>query len=462
MRKRMVTFIWALLFVLSMTALTAGFTVCATSKKAVQSVSVRIDHKSVAKKTYTLERGKSKNLKVSVLPNKAVKSIQYVSKNTQVASVSSKGKVTAKKKGTSKIQISVTGKNNKKKSTWVKVRVIESEAEGPQPNSGTSNILIAYFSRVGNTEYADGIDATTSASVVVDQAQQYGTTEYIARMIQRKAGGDLHRIETKETYPTDFDEVVDQNHDEMNNGILPELKHSSLDISKYDTVFIGYPVWATDAPQAVLSFLKAYDLSGKKVIPFCTHDGYGAGSSYRTIKNECPQADVLEGIAIEAKNVSNAEKSITDWLASIQIQKTETSGTAIQILAGSHVLDGVIYDTALAKEFKERFPITVSMGRYGGREYYGGIDFTPSAGGNGKLSFENGDITYCRTNHTMAIFYAQTDRPNLTMEVVSIGKVTSNLSIFDTLSSSERITFRLLDTTDTGTDGSATEGAQTG
>lgn len=462
MRKKTFTFLWAVILVLSMAAFTAGFTVYAAAPKAVRSVSVRIGNQSVAKKTYTLEMGRSKNLKVTGSPDKAVKSIRYASKNSKVASVNSKGKVTAKKKGTAKIQITVTGKNNKKKATWVKIRVAETAAVNPQPapnpepNPGTSNILIAYFSRVGNTEYPDHIDATTSASVVVDQAQQYGTTEYVARIIQQKAGGDLHRIETKEAYSTDFDEVVDQNHKEMQNGVLPELKESSLDISAYDTVFIGYPVWATDAPQAVLSFLKEYDLSGKKVIPFCTHDGYGAGSSYRTIANACPQASVLDGIAIEAKNVSAAENSITDWLASIDIQKTEAKETAIKITIGSTVLDGVIYDTALAQEFKNRFPLTVSMGRYGGREYYGGIDFTPANSGNGQLNFENGDITYCRTNNTMAIFYAQTERPNLTMEVIPIGKVTSDLSVFDTLGSSEDITFQL--SSDTGNAGTGTEG----
>lgn len=468
MRKKTYTFLWAVILVLSMAAFTAGFTVYAAAPKAVRSVSVRIGNQSVAKKTYTLEMGRSKNLKVTGSPDKAVKSIRYASKNSKVAAVNSKGKVTAKKKGAAKIQITVTGKNNKKKTTWVKIRVTEAAAVNPQPepqpvpnpepnpNPGTSNILIAYFSRVGNTEYPDNIDATTSASVVVDQAQQYGTTEYVARIIQQKAGGDLQRIETKEAYSTDFDEVVDQNHKEMQNGVLPELKESSLDISAYDTVFIGYPVWATDAPQAVLSFLKEYDLSGKKVIPFCTHDGYGAGSSYRTIANACPQASVLDGIAIEAKNVSAAENSITDWLASIDIQKTEAKETAIKITIGSTVLDGVIYDTALAQEFKNRFPLTVSMGRYGGREYYGGIDFTPANSGNGQLNFENGDITYCRTNNTMAIFYAQTERPNLTMEVIPIGKVTSDLSVFDILGSSEDITFQL--SSDTGNAGTGTEG----
>ena len=465
MRKKTFTFLWAVILLLSVAAFTVGLKVYAAAPKAVRSVSVRIGNKSVAKKTYTLEMGRSKNLKVTGSPDKAVKSIRYASKNSKVAAVNSKGKVTAKNKGTAKIQITVTGKNNKKISTWVKIRVTEVAAVNPQPepnpgsnpNPETSNILIAYFSRVGNTEYPENIDATTSASVVVDRTQQYGTTEYIARMIQQKAGGDLHRIETKEAYSTDFDEVVDQNHKEMQDGILPELKESNLDISAYDTVFIGYPVWATDAPQAVLSFLKEYDLSGKKVIPFCTHDGYGAGSSYRTIAQACPQASVLDGIAIEAKNVSTAENSITDWLASIDIQKTETKETAIKITIGSTVLDGIIYDTALAQEFKDRFPLTVSMGRYGDREYYGGMDFTPVNSGKGQLNFENGDITYCRTNNTMAIFYAQTERPDLTMEVIPIGKVTSDLSVFDTLGSSENITFQLSGDADTGNAGTSTE-----
>ena len=78
------------------------------------------------------------------------------------------------------------------------------------------------------------------ASIVIDNAEQYGPTEYLARMIQQKVGGDLHRIETKEAYPNDFNKVVDQNHKEMQNRTLPELKESNIDISKYDTVFIGY------------------------------------------------------------------------------------------------------------------------------------------------------------------------------------------------------------------------------
>lgn len=422
MRKKF-TFLWALFFVLALSVLGAGRPVEAASKNAVRAVAIRIDNKKATKKTYTLEVGKSKILKVTVSPKKAAKSIRYKSSSLKIVSLSKKGKITAKKKGTAKIQITVTGKNKKKKSTWVKVKVVNPRIKSvsvridnknvagrayslerggwkdlkvnaapakavksiryassntrvanvdrkgtviarntgtaritvtavnkdnkkksvwvdikvtdgspaptptpdpnpdpePTPEPGTSNILIAYFSLAENTENSTNVDATTSASIVVDNTGKYGTTEYIAHMIQKKVGGDLHSIQTRQSYPDDFDAVVDQNHQEMQDGVLPELVQSNLDISRYDTVFIGYPVWATNAPQAVLSFLNQYDMSGKKVIPFCTHDGYGAGSSYQTISNACPQAEVLSGIAIEAKDVSKAESMVNNWLAEIGI-----------------------------------------------------------------------------------------------------------------------------------------------
>lgn len=322
-------------------------------------------------------------------------------------------------------------------------------AQEPTENLSDSNILIVYFSRYGNTEYSDNVDATTSASIVADGNERYGTTEYVANLIQQNVGGDIHLIETVTPYTADFDELRDVNHEEMQQNVLPELKESNLDISQYDTVFIGYPVWATEVPQAVLSFLKEYDLSGKTVIPFCTHDGYGAGSSYNTIREAGHAAESPDGLAIEAKDAPDAGDTVAAWLEDIGITResvgAENAETAITITIGDIVLDGVIYDTALAQEIKEYFPLTISMSGYGGREYYGGVDFYPveeNLVGGGK-TFENGDITYCEAHHNMAIFYAQTDNPNLSVDVIPIGKVTSDLSVFENLDSSEEITFSL-------------------
>lgn len=307
-----------------------------------------------------------------------------------------------------------------------------------------SNILIVYFSRWGNTEYPDDVDATTSASIIVNGSERYGTTEYAANIIKQTVGGDLYRIETVTPYTTDFDELKDLNHSEMQQGFLPELKESDLDISEYDTVFIGYPVWATSVPQAVVSFMNKYDISDKTVIPFCTHDGYGAGNSYQQVAETSGAAITLDGIAIEAKDVPNAQGEIADWLKEIGISAAdERTETDIHITIGDTVLNGVLYDTALADEIKTYFPLTISMVGYGGREYYGGVDFYPQNLTGGQKNFENGDITYCEAHHNMAIFYAQTDNPNLSVDVIPIGRVTSDLSIFENLSGSEEITFSL-------------------
>ncbi len=322
----------------------------------------------------------------------------------------------------------------------------ESEDGGKDQEAG--NILIVYFSRWGNTEYPDDVDAATSASIVADGNGRYGTTEYIANMIADEVGGDLHLIETVTPYTADFDDLRDVNHDEMEQKDLPELKESNLDIGGYDMVFVGYPVWATDVPQAVLSFLNEYDLSGKTVIPFCTHDGYGAGRSYQTIADASHAAVSLDGIAVEAEDVPDARNTVSDWLADIGIsglqeQDAAEDETTIRITIGDIILDGILYDTALAEEIKAYFPLTISMSGYGGREYYGGVDFYPENLEGGRKNFENGDITYCEAHHNMAIFYEQTDHPDLSVDVIPIGRVTSDLAIFENLDSREEITFSL-------------------
>jgi flavodoxin len=312
-----------------------------------------------------------------------------------------------------------------------------------------SNSLTVYFSRVGNTDYDDDVDATSSASVAVNnKGNLTGTTESVAKLVNAAVGGDIIQIQTAEKYTTDFDELVDKNHDEINTDYIPALIPMDIDISEYDTIFIGYPIWATTIPQAVRAFMREYDLTGKTVVPFCTHAGYGSGKSYSEIKKECPNSTVLDGLAIQAddivgKDLIAVNESVVKWLTENGIETSKRSETPIKITIGNRVLDGYLNDTPEAEQFKAMLPITVNMVGYGGREYYGGISNRIEDSTEGKLNFEDGDITYCPTNNTVAIFYAQTSRPNLTMQVISMGKVTSALSVFDELDSSEDITFSL-------------------
>ena len=115
----------------------------------------------------------------------------------------------------------------------------------------------------------------------------------------------------------------------------------------------------------------------------------------------------------------------------------EPRGRAITVTIGDTVLEARLYDTPLAQEIAQRFPLTLSMVGYGGREYYGDVDFYPSRENltGGRRTFEDGHITYCEPHHNMAIFYAQTARPTLSVDVIPIGKVTGDLSVFGKLPS---------------------------
>ena len=202
-----------------------------------------------------------------------------------------------------------------------KTEVVGSPAvqTGENDVSNDSRVLIAYFSRWGNTDFPDEVDAVSSASILADENGRYGTTEYVARMIQGLTGGELYLIQTDSPYPADYEAVISQNHDEMDQDILPALRNSTLDMERYDVLFIGYPIWATDIPQAVRAFFQGHDYTGKTVIPFCTHGGYGAGNSYETIADLCPGADVLDGLAVNAEDVHTAQDMVTQWLKALEL-----------------------------------------------------------------------------------------------------------------------------------------------
>jgi flavodoxin len=320
--------------------------------------------------------------------------------------------------------------------------------EDSTPQQGS--ILIAYFSLWDNAPWErESVDTSTSASVVVDESGVSGTTHYVAQMIQDTVGGDIHAILTTEPYSADFDAVVSENHSESSRSISSTVRN----MEQYDVVFIGYPVWATTLPQAVRTFLSEYDFSGKMIIPFCTHDGYGAGRSFSTVAELAAGAETLNGLALHAPEVPGSRNTVTEWLNSLNLPSVEPADnaqqpqneTVIRITIGEQELEGVLYDSSMAHQFIDQLPQTITMTNYGGREVYGGIDQPITVEGEGQLRFDNGDITYCPSNNTAAIFYSQSDRPNLTMTVYPIGRVTSDLSIFPDLPSRVEITFELVE-----------------
>lgn len=179
-----------------------------------------------------------------------------------------------------------------------------------------SKTLIAYFSRVGNTDFNDGVDAVASASLIVKDSELYGNTQYIAMLIQRATGGDLFLIETENKYPADYDATDKQGAKESEENSRPKLASHLDNMDEYDTVYLGFPNWYYGMPMAIYSFLEEYDLSGKTIIPFVTSGGSGFSDAISEIQSIQSDATVLsEGYKVTHSKVSDVTfEDIEEWI----------------------------------------------------------------------------------------------------------------------------------------------------
>lgn len=182
-------------------------------------------------------------------------------------------------------------------------------------SSEGNNILIAYFTMPEDVD-TEGVDAVAGASIVVDEGKIMGNVEYIASIIQDTVGGDLFQIETVEQYPLDHDPLVDQAAQEQGEDARPELSTHIENLEQYDTIFLGYPNWWGDMPQALYTFLEEYDFSGKTIIPFCPHGGSGFSRTESTIAELQPGATVSEnGLEISRNDVAGSRDQVAQWAA---------------------------------------------------------------------------------------------------------------------------------------------------
>ena len=267
---------------------------------AVRTVTVKMAGRKVTKKQVSLQRGEKKKLKVSVAPTGSIKSVSYKSSRKSIVSVSKSGRITAKKKGTAKITVTVTGKDNGRKSTWVRIKVTGKK-------SG-KRILIAYFSQESNV--GGDADAVSHATPSI------GNTASAAREIQKQTGGELFAISTEKKYPVSHSKCSEVAKKEFDSGTCPKLTSHVKNINQYDIVFIGYPIWWYREPMAIHSFLEEYDLSGKTVVPFCTSLGAGIGKSEKNIAKLCPKSKVLKGLSLETER-KDVSGSVKKWLKKI-------------------------------------------------------------------------------------------------------------------------------------------------
>jgi len=147
-----------------------------------------------------------------------------------------------------------------------------------------------------------------------------GNTKSIAAMIQKKTGGDVFEIETVRTYPPEYSATTEEAKRELQTGDLPALKKNPPDMSSYDLILVGSPVWWYTVSTPVMSFLRQADFAGRKVSAFCTHEG-GIGKFFPCFKEQAKNAVVLEGLDFyKPRQAGKGEvyKALDSWLSKLR------------------------------------------------------------------------------------------------------------------------------------------------
>lgn len=179
----------------------------------------------------------------------------------------------------------------------------ELQENAPQTSG---NILVAYFSWADNAILADDVDAVASPSVIPP-----GNVQQLAGWVQEETGGDLFPIQVTEPYSSDWDECLDRANQERRDDARPELEESVENLSDYDTVFLGYPIWWGIAAWPVDSFVEANDFTGKTVIPFCTSASSGLGDSGALLAEMAGTGDWQEGMRFRS---GADEADVQEWV----------------------------------------------------------------------------------------------------------------------------------------------------
>ena len=164
--------------------------------------------------------------------------------------------------------------------------------------------LIAFFSRADENYFGGAM-----------RYVKFGNTEIVANIMKDLTGADTFKIEMKDPYSPVYMTCIDEAKEDLRTGARPELVSMPESIDEYDIMVLAYPNYWGTMPMAVFTFLEHFDFSGKTILPLCTNEGSGMGSSERDIRRTCPGAEVKKGLAITGSAAANSKSSVERWLS---------------------------------------------------------------------------------------------------------------------------------------------------
>lgn len=187
-------------------------------------------------------------------------------------------------------------------------------AEPSDASDSESHVLIAWFSRVGNSDFDDEVDAVTGASTNIDNGVLRGNNSYLEEIVERETGADEYFIQVSDLYPGSFGDTVQQFVQEEREDYFHPLADQVENMDQYDTIILIYPTWDSTLPSPVRTFLTSYDFSGKKIYPVNSNDGFGLGDSINRIETYASGAEVETPFFIDDDNLSDLESQLSQYL----------------------------------------------------------------------------------------------------------------------------------------------------
>ena len=164
-------------------------------------------------------------------------------------------------------------------------------------------ILIAFYSRAGENYFGGAYRRIA-----------VGNTEKAAELLAGLTGGELYKIEQAQPYSEDYQTCIAEAKADLQKKARPEVLNLPEDLDAYDEIYLGYPNYWGTMPMAVYAFLEHYDLTGKTIHPFCTHEGSGLAHTVQDIQKAAPGARVTKGLAIHGSNVDGAKPALEAWI----------------------------------------------------------------------------------------------------------------------------------------------------
>lgn len=186
------------------------------------------------------------------------------------------------------------------------VRGEKAEWKGKKP-------LVVYFTRLGNTDFDDDVDAVSGASLLYADGKLMGSDQLIADMIEDITDCDKKAVTlTGKKYPSGYGATVSVASDELDDNARPDIE--PIDVSGYDSIILVYPLWWGTVPPPVSTFLEGSDFDGKTIYLVATQGSSGFSKSTKALREQAKGAEVIEALSIYCEDIPDAREQLVRWI----------------------------------------------------------------------------------------------------------------------------------------------------